>query len=234
MLRSDLAALQSVKADEPTSLPELISKPRQTAVDLGSQAVPTVGGNTNTRHHIRVAQARLNQTAAVTKRASELRKSYRLTVSAADAKRNPQAYAHHRMQEAVRQLPDYAGNPLRNRVAEILYYKALTTTDYTARQKGLLKNAVQAETMLRQRDKLMNTPAFKRLAALPDDELRQLAGQDDGEQLKRRYIRELARDKESEIHEQARQEKAEPALQNQARRQEARDAQQGGPAIGKQ
>ena len=72
------------------------------------------------------------------------------------------------------------------------------------------------------------------IAALPDDELRQLAGQDDGEQLKRRYIRELARDKESEIHEQARQEKAEPALQNQARRQEARDAQQDGPAIGKQ
>ena len=71
-------------------------------------------------------------------------------------------------------------------------------------------------------------------AALPDDELRQLAGQDDGEQLKRRYIRELARDKETELHEQARQEKAEPALQNQARRQEARNAQQDGPAIGKQ
>lgn len=88
--------------------------------------------------------------------------------------------------------------------------------------------------MLRQRDKLMNTPAFRRLAALPDDELRQLAGQDDGEQLKRRYIRELARDKETELHEQARQEKAEPALQNQARRQEARDARQDGPAIGKQ
>ena len=181
-----------------------------------------------------VGQARLNQTASVAKQSKELRKSYQLTVSAAEAKKDPQAYAHKRLKEIVKALPEHDGQSLRKRVAEVLCYKALTTTDYTARQKGLLKNAVQAETMLRQRERLMNTPAFKRLAALPDDELRQLAGQDNGEQLKRSYIRELARDKETELHEQARQEKAEPALQNQARRQEARNAQQDGPAIGKQ
>ena len=87
--------------------------------------------------------------------------------------------------------------------------------------------------MLHQRDRLMATPAFQRLAALPDDELRQLAGKDDGELLKRRYIRELARDKEAEIHEQARQEKTRPALQSQARRQAPQTAQQDAPALGK-
>ena len=179
-----------------------------------------------------VGSARLNQTASVAKQSKELRKSYQLTVSAAEAKKNPQAYAHKRLKEIVKALPEHDGQSLRKRVAEVLCYKALTTTDYTARQKGLLKNAVQAETVLRQRERLMNTPAFKRLAALPDDELRQLAGQDDGEQLKQRYIRELARDKETQIHEQARQEKAEPALQNQAKRQEAQNARQNAPALG--
>ena len=181
-----------------------------------------------------VGQARLNQTASVAKQSKELRKSYQLTVSAAEAKKDPQAYAHKRLKEIVKALPEHDGQSLRKRVAEVLCYKALTTTDYTARQKGLLKNAVQAETVLRQREKLMNTPAFKRLVALPDDELRQLAAQDNGEQLKRRYIRELARDKETELHEQARQEKAQTVLQNQAGRQEARNARQDGPAIGKQ
>ena len=179
-----------------------------------------------------VGKARLSQTAAVTQRTTELRRSYRLTASVVEGKKNPQAYAHKRIQETVKVLPECSDKSLRKRVAEILYYKALTTTDYTARQKGLLKNAVQAETMLRQRDKLMNTPAFQRLAALPDDELRQLAGKDDGEQLKRRYIRELARDKETQLHDQARQQKAQTALENQAQRNERQNPQQGGPALG--
>ena len=179
-----------------------------------------------------VGKARLSQTAAVTQRTTELRRSYRLTASVVEGKKNPQAYAHKRIQETVKVLPECSDKSLRKRVAEILYYKALTTTDYTARQKGLLKNAVQAETMLRQREKLMATPAFQRLAALPDDELRQLAGKDDGELLKRRYIRELARDKENELHEQARQEKAQPALQKQGQAPEAQNAQQDGPALG--
>ena len=180
-----------------------------------------------------VGKARLRQTARVTWRITELRRSYRLTVSVVEGKKNPQAYAHKRIQENVKDLADCSGKSLRKRAAEILYYKALTTTDYTARQKGLLKNAVQEQTMLHQRDRLMATPAFQRLAALPDDELRQLAGKDDGELLKRRYIRELARDKEAELHEQARQEKTQPALQSQARRQAPQTAQQDAPALGK-
>lgn len=54
MLAADHAALNTADTTQPVTLPELIGKAREQAVDLGDQKAPTAGAENSVRQHIQV------------------------------------------------------------------------------------------------------------------------------------------------------------------------------------
>ena len=90
-------------------------------------------------------------------------------------------------------LSGMEGALLRKTAAEILYYNGMTRLDLSHKiDGGGIFRAMKGNMIEKQTAKIMQEPAFQRLAALPDEELRALAAGKEGSALANRFIREIA------------------------------------------
>ena len=109
-------------------------------------------------------------------------------------KNNPMDMVQFRMQQAQGGLSGLSGEKLRKKVAEVLYYKSLTKIDLSVKNSKEMKNALLPREIRRQRDNLMEMPAFKKLAKMPEKELRSLAAGKGAEKLLDHFVTEVAND----------------------------------------
>lgn len=115
-------------------------------------------------------------------------------------RQEPVQAVRERMRGLQAELTGKTGNELRELTAKILYLNAVTRADLSHKQAGGgIHRALGKENVSRQTAKIKEEPAFRRLAALPDEELRALAAGEGGRALANRFIRELAQEQAAQV-----------------------------------
>ena len=138
--------------------------------------------------------ARVTASNATTTAVDSLMDSYQDTISKQIAKDHPMHMVQYRLKQAQGGLSGLTGPKLHKKAAEVLYYKSLTKIDLGTKKSQELKNAVIPKEIRKQRDRLMELPAFKKLAKMPDAELRSLAAGKGADKLLDHFVTEVAKD----------------------------------------
>ena len=105
----------------------------------------------------------------------------------------PMYMVQEELREAHAELSGKDGRDLREQTAKILCLNGLTRIGVSQKTSDGIRKALSETSMQRQMRKIMETPAFRKLAALPNDELRALAAESSGRALGDQFIRELAK-----------------------------------------
>ena len=123
----------------------------------------------------------------------ELANHNNATVISTEAKKGSVYTVSKLLKRAQASLSGLSGQKLKNKVAEIIYYKGLTRMDTETKQTAALKNAIQPKVVKAQCEQIMNSPVFKTVTDITDKELRSLAASRGCENLMKGYIRETAK-----------------------------------------
>ncbi len=170
--------------------------------------------------------ARLEKTDLVVKRVKALRNETKRMIFRMEGKDNPLAYAHEKVVSIQTELSALSGDKLRDRIADMLYFKTLTRTNYSERNKGLLQKdkkkvekslltqAVMPDNVKAERSKIKNSPGFERFGKMSDQELRRLAMDGHGEKLVDGYLKAVAKGIQENKVQEARQAKINKAVKN--------------------
>ena len=85
---------------------------------------------------------------------------------------------------------------LRKKAAQILYLNGLTRMELDKKSGMGIRRAMTGQKLEEQTARVLSQPAFKKLAALPDNELRALAAGSGGRDLADTFIREIAKEQQ--------------------------------------
>ena len=115
----------------------------------------------------------------------------------------PMQFVHEKLRSTQAALSGKTGALLREMTANVLYLNAVTRMDLSQKKGGgSVYRALGEDAVRRQTARILQEPAFQRLAALPDDELRALAAGEGGRALANRFMREYAREQNAQIPQQ--------------------------------
>ena len=113
-------------------------------------------------------------------------------------RQEPMKLVHEKLKEAQAGLSGKTGDALREQTARVLYLTGLTRMDLLKKSGMGVRRALKESVIARQTVGIKADPAFKRLTAAPDDELRAVAAGEGGRNLVDRYVREMAKQKQQE------------------------------------
>ncbi|MBO5503949.1 MAG: hypothetical protein J5969_05665 [Lachnospiraceae bacterium] len=122
--------------------------------------------------------------------ANLLRTSYQ---SGRNQLRKPMHLVHEEMHKTQAGLSGKEDDDLRRQAARVLYLSGLTKVENEQKRGMGVYHALDGNVIAQHADRLMQDPAFKKLAALPDAELRALAAGTAGRSLSIRFFREKAK-----------------------------------------
>ena len=105
----------------------------------------------------------------------------------------PMYMVQEELREAQAELSGKDGRDLREQMEKILCLNGLTRIGVSQKTSDGIRKALSETSMQRQMRNIMETPAFRKMAALPNDELRALAAGSSGHALGDQFIRELAK-----------------------------------------
>ena len=145
-----------------------------------------------------IEEARVTVSGDVKASVNGLLESYQDTLSKQIAKEHPMHMVQYRLKQAQGDLSGLTGQKLYQKTAEILYYKSLTRIDLGVKKDQSLKNAMIPKEIRKQRDRLMELPAFQKLEKMPDAELRSLAAGKGADILMDRFITQVAKDMQAQ------------------------------------
>lgn len=112
-------------------------------------------------------------------------------------------FVHEKLRSTQAALSGKSGALLREMTANDLYLNAVTKMDLSQKKGGgSVYRALGEDAVRRQTARIMQEPAFQRLAVLPDDELRALAAGEGGRALANRFMREYAHEQNAQIPQQ--------------------------------
>ncbi len=137
----------------------------------------------------------------------EMRQGFKKSLSHELAKQSPIAHVHKQLKTLQEMMPEKSGEKLREFVAREIYYRGLEGSSLTAKKNTNLLKALNPEVMDRSVQHIQKTPAFKKLAQMPDQELRSLAMSGDGGKLMDKFFHEAAKVKQADIIRQKNQKK---------------------------
>ena len=145
-----------------------------------------------------IEEARVTVSGDVKASVNGLLESYQDMLSKQIAKEHPMHMVQYRLKQAQGDLSGLTGQKLYQKTAEILYYKSLTRIDLGVKKDQSLKNAMIPKEIRKQRDRLMELPAFQKLEKMPDAELRSLAAGKGADILMDRFITQVAKDMQAQ------------------------------------
>lgn len=160
-----------------------------------------------------VGKARLQKSLFVRDRSKVMRRTYHKTLAQSMSKESALSYAHDMVKANQLKAAEQTGDELKNSLAEMLYYKALTKMDYGSKRGKALKNAVDPDIAQTNRDLIMNTRAFKRMCEMPEKELKELATKKDGDGLLNTFVSETVKEMRSEKVKENRQQELDKVKQ---------------------
>ena len=152
----------------------------------------------NGKHMDDIEDARMEASSHASFNAQTLMRTYESVLVSQLVKKNPTKLVNYRLQQSQSRLSGLTGENLRRKVADVIYYKGLARIDNEKKKSAALKNAVQPSVVEQQAGNIMNEPAFKKLAEMPDKELRTLAAGKGAEKLMNTFIRETAKHMQQE------------------------------------
>ena len=109
----------------------------------------------------------------------------------------PLHLVHEKIREVQGTLGAASGEALREKAAQILYLNGLTRMELDKKSGMGVRRAMTGQKLAEQTERVLGQSAFKRLAALPDNELRALAAGNGGRDLADKFIREIAKEQQA-------------------------------------
>ena len=104
---------------------------------------------------------------------------------------------HEKIREVQGGLGALGGEALREKSAQILYLNGLTRMELDKKSGMGVRRALTEQKLAEQTERVKSQSAFKKLASLPDAELRALAAGSGGRDLADKFIREIAKEQQA-------------------------------------
>ena len=126
----------------------------------------------------------------------QMTSSYSAYRTARKERQKPIHLVHEKIREIQGGLGVLSGDALRRKAAQIIYLNGLSRMDIDKKTGMGVRRAMTEVKLNEQTQRVLESPAFRKLAALPDRELRALAAGHGGFDLANKYIQEIAKEQQ--------------------------------------